>query len=117
MHLWLTWVLTCQAKNIKQIKKGQGQRLACTSQLTSSVTSEVTDLQSGTDAKVEVVSTTAGNLSLCKGTNDTADNCIEKWNFRLPPKPLGRSTSTGDPFNKKNQMISSYCIKDVFNDL
>lgn len=101
-----------QAKNIKQGKKGRGKGLASTSQLTSSVTSEVTDLQSGTDAKAEVVSITAGNLSLCKGTNDTADNCIEKWNFRLPPRPLGKSASTGDPINTKFQVIGSYCIQE-----
>ncbi|KAL1218429.1 Cyclin-A2-3 [Cardamine amara subsp. amara] len=100
-----------EAKNFKQIEKGKGQRqgLACSSQLTSSVTSEVTDLQSGTDAKVEVVSVTAGNLSLCKGTNDTADNCIEKWNFRLPPKPLGRSTSTVE----KSAVNGSSTVPDI----
>lgn len=76
--------------------------------MASSVTSEVTDLQSRTDAKVEVVSNTAGNLSVCKGTN-AADNCIEKWNFTLPPRPLGRSASTGDPFNTNFHVISSYC--------
>lgn len=59
-----------QAKDIvKQVKKSQG--------LATCVTSEVTDLlQSGTDAKAELVSV-------------TADNCIEK--HRLPPRPLGRS--------------------------
>uniref|UniRef100_A0A1J3CSD6 Cyclin-A2-3 n=1 Tax=Noccaea caerulescens TaxID=107243 RepID=A0A1J3CSD6_NOCCA len=79
-----------EAKSIKQVKGSP----ASTSQLTSSVTSEVTDLQSGTDAKAEAVSVTAGNLSLCKGTDDTADNCIEKLDFRLSPRPLGRSAST-----------------------
>ncbi|KAJ0257088.1 Cyclin-A2-4 [Hirschfeldia incana] len=64
-----------EAKDIKQVKKSQG--------LATCVTSEVTDLLSGTDAKAEVVSVTAGN---------TADNnCIEK--HRLPPRPLGRSAS------------------------
>ncbi|CAN6896113.1 unnamed protein product [Brassica oleracea] len=57
------------AKNIKQVKKGRG-----TSQLASScVTSEITKLQSKTDAKAEAVSVTAGSMSLCKGTNDTPD--------------------------------------------
>ncbi|CAH2037495.1 unnamed protein product [Thlaspi arvense] len=73
-----------EAKNTKQVKKELG--LASTSQLTSSVTSEITDLQSGNESKPEVESITAGNLSLCKDTN-------EKWNFRLPPRPLGRSAS------------------------
>ncbi|CAL9215134.1 unnamed protein product [Arabidopsis halleri] len=97
-----------EAKNIKQIKKGRGQGLASTSQLASSVTSEVTDLQSRTDAKVEVVSNTAGNLSVCKGTN-AADNCIEKWNFRLPPRPLGRSAST----TEKSAVIGSLTVPDI----
>lgn len=88
-----------QAKNIKQVKKGPGKELASTSQLTSSVTSEVTDLQSGIDAKAVVVPITAGNLSLCEGINDTADNCIENWNIRLPPRPIGRLASTGEPIN------------------
>ncbi|VVA91452.1 unnamed protein product [Arabis nemorensis] len=79
-----------EAKNVKQVKKGLGKGLAST----SSVTSGVTDLQSGIDAKVVVVPIEAGNLSLCKGINDTADNCIENWNFRLPPRPLGRLAST-----------------------
>ncbi|KAG2256968.1 hypothetical protein Bca52824_076262 [Brassica carinata] len=58
-----------EAKNIKQVKKGRG-----TSQLASScVTSEITKLQSKTDAKAEAVSVTAGSMSLCKGTNDTPD--------------------------------------------
>jgi len=104
--------LPFQAKNSKQIKKGRGHGLASTSQLATSVTSEVTDLQSRTDAKVEVASNTAGNLSVSKGTDNTADNCIEIWNSRLPPRPLGRSASTGDPFNTSFHMISSYCIKE-----
>ncbi|CAH8252434.1 unnamed protein product [Arabidopsis lyrata] len=97
-----------EAKNIKQIKKGRGQGLASTSQLASSVTSEVTNLQSRTDAKVEVVSNTAGNLSVCKGTN-AADNCIEKWNFTLPPRPLGRSASTAE----KSAVIGSLTVPDI----
>lgn len=109
MHLLNIKFCHFQAKSIKQVKGS----LASTSQLTSSVTSEVTDLQSGTDAKAEAVSVTAGNLSLCKGTDDTADNCIEKLDFRLSPRPLGRSASTGDdPSNIKFHVITSYCIKD-----
>ncbi|KAJ0253465.1 Cyclin-A2-3 [Hirschfeldia incana] len=57
-----------EGKNIKQVKKE------------SDVTSEVTDFQSRTNAKPEDVSM----------TNDTA----EKWNLRLPPRPLERSAST-----------------------
>lgn len=86
-------------KDIKQVKKSQG--LASTSQLTSCVTLEVTDLQSRTDAKAEVVSVTAGN------TNDTADNCIEK--HRLPPRPLGRSASIVE----KSAVIGSSTALDL----
>ncbi|ESQ35246.1 hypothetical protein EUTSA_v10007623mg [Eutrema salsugineum] len=96
-----------KAKNTKQVKKGQG--LASASQLTSSVTSDLTDLQSGADAKAEAVSITAGNLSLCKSTNDTAENCIEKWNFRLPPRPLGRSVSIAE----KSAVIGSSTAPDI----
>ncbi|KAL0723567.1 hypothetical protein Bca4012_038166 [Brassica carinata] len=88
-----------EAKDIKQIKKSQG--LASTSQLTSFVASEVTDLQSRTDAKAEVVSVTAGN------TNDTADNCIEK--HRLPPRPLVRSVSIVE----KSAVIGSSTALDL----
>ncbi|CAD5312820.1 unnamed protein product [Arabidopsis thaliana] len=98
-----------EAKNSKQIKKGRGHGLASTSQLATSVTSEVTDLQSRTDAIVEVVSNTAGNLSVSKGTNDTADNSIEKWNSRLPPRPLGRSASTAE----KSAVIGSSTVPDI----
>ncbi|XP_010497255.1 PREDICTED: cyclin-A2-3 isoform X2 [Camelina sativa] len=99
-----------EAKDIKQIKKGRGWGFGSSSQLTSSVTSEVTDLQSGTDTKVEVVSITAGgNLSICKGTNDTADNCTEKWNFKLPPRPLGRSASTAE----KSAVIGSSTVPEI----
>lgn len=86
-----------QAKNIKQVKKGRG-----TSQLASScVTSENTKLQSKTDEKAEAVSVTAGSMSFCKDTHDTADNC----NFRLPPRPLGRSASIGDLINTNPNLI------------
>ncbi|AAF71982.1 Putative cyclin [Arabidopsis thaliana] len=98
-----------EAKNSKQIKKGRGHGLASTSQLATSVTSEVTDLQSRTDAKVEVASNTAGNLSVSKGTDNTADNCIEIWNSRLPPRPLGRSASTAE----KSAVIGSSTVPDI----
>lgn len=98
-----------EAKNSKQIKKGRGHGLASTSQLATSVTSEVTDLQSRTDAKVEVSSNTAGNLSVSKGTDNTADNCIEIWNSRLPPRPLGRSASTAE----KSAVIGSSTVPDI----
>lgn len=77
-------------ENIKQIKKGR----ACSSKVASSTaTSEVTD------AKVEVVSNSAGgSLTGCTstslGTNEASFSFIEKRSSRLPPRPLGRSTST-----------------------
>ncbi|KAG5390841.1 hypothetical protein IGI04_032382 [Brassica rapa subsp. trilocularis] len=90
-----------EAKNIKQVKKGRGR-----SQLaSSSVTSQNIKLQSKTDAKAEAVSVTAGSMSLCKDTNDTADNC----NFRLPPRPLGRSASIVE----KSDVIGSSTALDI----
>lgn len=59
-----------EGKNIKQVQVKKE----------SSVTSEVTDLQSSTNAKPAGVSM----------TNDTT----EKWSLRLPPRPLERSAST-----------------------
>ncbi|KAH0921590.1 hypothetical protein HID58_021608, partial [Brassica napus] len=89
-----------EARDIKQVKKSQG--------LASCVTSEVTDLQSGTNAKAEVVSVTAGN------TNDTADNCIEK--HKLPPRPLGRSSAS---IVEKSGVIGSSTALDLpkFTDI
>ncbi|XP_056848609.1 cyclin-A2-3-like isoform X3 [Raphanus sativus] len=93
-----------EVKNIKQVKKGRG--LASRSKLKSAcITSETADLQFRTDAKAEAVSVTAGSMSLCKGTNDTAVNC----NFRLPPRPLGRSASIVE----KSAVIGSSTAPDI----
>ncbi|CAN8293235.1 unnamed protein product [Cochlearia groenlandica] len=96
-----------KAKDCKQIKKGPG--LVRSPELTSTVTSEITDLESGTDAKAESVSITARDLSVCKGVHDTAENCVEKLSLRLPPRPLGRSASTVE----KGAAISTSTEPDI----
>ncbi|CAF2083344.1 BnaA06g10270D [Brassica napus] len=95
-------VAQLEARDIKQVKKSQGLASA------SCVTSEVTDLQSRTEAKAEVVSVTARN------TNDRADNCIEK--HKLPPRPLGRSSAS---IVEKSGVIGSSTALDLpkFTDI
>ncbi|CAN7130792.1 unnamed protein product [Brassica rapa subsp. narinosa] len=70
---------------VVQIKKGR----ACSSKVaSSSATSQVTD-----DVKLQVVSDSEGvSLSGCTGTNEASSS--SKPSSRLPPRPLGRLTST-----------------------
>ncbi|CAH8353841.1 unnamed protein product [Eruca vesicaria subsp. sativa] len=82
-----------EGKDIKLVKKSQ--------ELASCVTSEVTDLQSGTETKAEIVSVTAGDTN----ENDTVDKCIEK--HRLPPRPPGRS---GSIVEKSAVIVSSTAL-------
>ncbi|XP_056850151.1 cyclin-A2-4-like isoform X2 [Raphanus sativus] len=102
-----------QVENIKQIKKG---RAGSSKVASSSPTSQVTD-----DAKLQAVTDSVGvSLSSCY---EASCSSIEKPSSRLPPRPLGRrSTSTVPKFididsDVKDSLLCSLYAPDIYYNL